>query len=188
MTPPVPHDGCGSDDDQHARYGQMQLIDTENGDQQKDHIVDAGERFPPKLQRRDEKKTCGCRRHTFESGLDQPPVTLNLIRDADHGHQHRPGQTDADECGDGPKCAAQAIADQDGHVRGIQARKRLADPEQLDEGCVVHPAVFDDQAAPEIADDATSETCCANEEERREYLAESDVLPQVWPNASVLMG
>ena len=29
--------------------GEMQLIDTEDGDQQKDHIVDAGERFPPKL-------------------------------------------------------------------------------------------------------------------------------------------
>jgi hypothetical protein len=34
-TPSVPHDGRGSYDDQDARYGEMQLIDTEDGDQQK---------------------------------------------------------------------------------------------------------------------------------------------------------
>jgi hypothetical protein len=38
--------------------------------------------------------------------------------------------------------------------------------------------VFGDQAAPEVADDAATETGCADDEERREYLADSDVLPQ----------
>jgi hypothetical protein len=61
--------------------------------------------------------------------------------------------------------AAQAIADQDRHVGGVEPGQGLADRQELDESDVVQPALAHHQAGAQVADHATPQAGGAHHQE-----------------------
>src|ERR1700751_4846387 len=95
-------------------------------------------------------------------------IAVNPVDGAGDEHQQTARQTDPQNRYDCPQCSVQLLPDKDGHVRGIQTGKALADRQHFNEFLVAQPSLFADKTPTEIRHNAT-ETGCADRQKFQEY-------------------
>ena len=101
---------------------------------------------------------------------------MSLISERDGKHDQRARQTNSEDCCDCAPRATQAVPREDRDICSIEAGKRFADRQHLNEGRIIQPAPLCDQAAPQVRDEAPTNAGRTDNKKRGKYLAERETL------------